>query len=300
MSFSDQLADAVLQKGSCLVVGLDPVLGRLPHELVDSLPSEPSREDVAQTFRTFGRAVIQEVAPHAVAIKPQIAFYEQWGPPGLEAYEDAVQRGRDAGLLVIADVKRGDIGSTAAAYAAAHLVPRSGQPHANAVTLNPYLGFDSISPFLDAAQTHDGGAFVLVRTSNPSAVDIQDLEVHGKPVYETVAHLVNQWGEDLMGECGYSSLGAVVGATSPEALKHIRSIMPKAWFLVPGVGAQGATAQDVSSAFDANGLGAVVNASRSILYAFGEPETQDWRGAIAEAAANLQAELGKVAFGTTA
>lgn len=297
--FADRLADAVRSKDSCLVVGLDPVLERLPAEVRDAESSERDpRRRAAGALQRFGAAVLEAVAPFACAVKPQLAFYERWGPPGLQAYEAAVTRAHELGLLVIADAKRGDIGSTAQAYAKAFLDPGDGAPAADAITVNPLLGHDGVKPFVDMAAGTGAGVFVLVRTSNPSAGELQDLCAEGAPVHEHLARLVDGWGRPLVGECGYSSVGAVVGATSGPLLAHLRSLLPHAWLLLPGVGAQGARPDDVRAAFDPRGLGAVVNASRSILFAYEKDADPDWRSAIGRAAKALRDEL-RVASGSS-
>jgi orotidine-5'-phosphate decarboxylase len=296
-AFADRLAQAVTSRQSALVVGLDPVLERLPEEVraLGRAASDDPREQAARAIEAFDAAVIEAVAPFACAVKPQIAFYEQWGPAGLAAFERALAAARAAGLLVIADVKRGDIGSTAAAYARAHLAPSPDRTPADAATVNPYLGTDSLTPFLEQVDQAGAGLFVLVRTSNPSASELQDLPVNGRPLHEHVADLVVRWGEERVGRCGYSSVGAVVGATAPRELARLRACMPRAWLLLPGVGAQGATADDVASAFDERGLGAVINSSRGILYAFSDPARDDWRPPIAAAARRLRDELARAA-----
>ena len=292
-SFADRLAAAVQSKRSALVVGLDPREESLPlavRRAAQAAVGEGAdeRELAAAAIRRFDEVVIGLVAPYAVAVKPQIAFYERFGPPGLAAYESAIVLARAAGLLVIGDIKRGDIGSTAEAYAEAHL---AGPAAADAVTLNPYLGSDSVAPFLQTAARVGGGAFILVRTSNPSARELQDLPVRGRPLHEHVAELVNTWGAGTRGAGGYGSVGAVVGATAPHELERLRQLMPHAWLLVPGVGAQGATAADVAAAFDKEGLGALVNSSRGILYAFRDPAAADWQSAIRDAARQLRDQL---------
>ena len=294
--FTDRLADAVRSKQSSLVVGLDPQLEKLPLELRRAADGPDAREAAAAAIRAFDAAVIELVAPFAVAVKPQSAFYERWGAPGVAAYEHAIARARAAGLLVIGDIKRGDIGTTAAAYATGHLAsPELPEARADAVTLNPYLGTDSVAPFLEAMRAQGGGCFVLVRTSNPSAAELQDLRVDGRPLHEHVAQLVARWGEAHLGACGYSSVGAVVGATAPAELRGLRRLLPRTWFLVPGVGAQGATAEDVAAAFDADGLGALVNSSRGILYAFGDPSAPAWKDGIRNAARTLRDQLRRAA-----
>jgi len=300
--FTDRLADAVRTKQSSLVVGLDPVLERMPAQLLDAARSrhDDPREQAAAAIVDFHSAVIEQVAETACAVKPQIAFFEQWGPPGLEAFETTVSMARDAGLLVIADVKRGDIGSTAEAYVRAHLDPSGRATRADAVTVNPYLGSDSLAPYLDAVDALGAGLFVLVRTSNPSAGEVQDLPSGHGVVHERVADLVSGWGKSRVGRCGYSSVGAVVGATAPAQLAALRQRMPTAWLLLPGVGAQGATAADVSCAFDEQGLGAVVNSSRGILYAYGDPQSHSWQDSIGAAARKLRDELRDAAVGASA
>jgi len=289
--FADRLADAVLSKRSPLVVGLDPFLERLPRALRDQAARDHAdpREAAAQATRVFFETVLEQVAPHVCAVKPQSAFFETMGPAGTAVWEQLIRHAHDLDLLVIGDVKRGDIGSTARAYAQAHL---SGPGACDAVTVNPYMGSDSVLPFLEVADETGGGAFVLVRTSNPSAAELQDRELaSGARVHESVADLVAEWGAGRRASCGFSNVGAVVGATVPDELAALRSRLPHAWFLVPGVGAQGGSARDVAPAFDARGLGAVVNSSRGILYAFGAPETEQWQHAIGNAARELAAEL---------
>ncbi len=301
--FGDRLAEAVAARRSALVVGLDPQVERFPAALrpsTEAAGGDPRRL-AAEAIREFDAAVIELVAPFAVAVKPQIAFYEQWGPEGIAAYEHAIACAHDAGLLVIGDVKRGDIGSTAAAYARAHLgwPPDPGVPRhafADAITVNPLLGTDSVAPFLEAASKGGAGLFVLVRTSNPSAREIQDLATGGRPLHETLADLVVAWGAATRGRSGYSSVGAVVGATAPRELQRLRECMPDTWLLVPGVGAQGGTAREVAPAFDRRGLGALVNSSRGILYAFGDPDASDWKSAIRDASRRLRDDLREAAL----
>ena len=306
-AFADRLADAVRQKNSTLVVGLDPVPDRLPRALLTAAErrGDDARQLIARGIENFDEAVIELVAPFAVAVKPQIAFYELWGPPGLAAYERAVRTAKAAGLLVIGDIKRGDIGSTATAYAEAYLgnysqpeLPSGGSACADAVTVNPYLGSDSVRPFIDVARRESAGLFVLVRTSNPSAHELQSLVSGGRPLDEHVASLVTEWRHDMQGDCGYSSIGAVVGATAPRDMARPRACLPTAWFLVPGVGAQGAHPQDVAPGFGRDGLGLIVNSSRSILYAYETPDAADWKSPIREAARTLRDDLRLAAAAT--
>jgi orotidine-5'-phosphate decarboxylase len=271
--FSDRLVEAVARKRSQLVVGLDPVAGRLPPALDG---------DVAE----FCRGIVDAVAGRAVAVKPQSAFFEVQGPEGVAAFHATCAYAREAGLLVIADVKRGDIGSTAAAYAQAYL------PLADAVTVNPYLGRDSLEPFVDACRRHGAGLFCLVKTSNPGSSDVQDARLaDGRLVWQHVAELVGGLGEGLLGEAGLSSVGAVVGATFPAEIEEARRLLPRAPFLLPGIGAQGAVPRDVAAAFAAGPAGALVSASRSVIYA---SSGADWREAAAAEAALLAAETWRV------
>lgn len=285
-NFADRLIASVDAKKSCVVVGLDPRIERLPADL--NQRAERSPAEAAAAVLEFNRRVLDAVAPHVVAAKPQVAFYEALGPEGMRVFAETVRAVHDRGLLAIADVKRGDIGSTAEAYAQAYL----DRLDADAVTLNPYLGSDAIMPFLE--RSSDGkGIFVLAKTSNPSSAELQDLDVGGRPLYEKVAELVAAWGQDCVGESGYSAVGAVVGATFPDAVEKLRQLMPRAIFLLPGYAAQGATAQDCSHSFDRQGRGAVVNSSRGIIFAFAakRPPSTTWEYAVAEAARQMKEEL---------
>ena len=283
-AFGDRLAEAIERKRSQLAVGLDPRLDLLPVEL----RGDPPAEAVAR----FSRGIIDAVAPHAVAIKPQLAFFEALGPDGMRALEEVCAYARSAGLLVIADGKRGDIGSTARAYAAAYLEPRGGaDPVADALTVNPYLGRDSLEPFLAACRRDGAGLFCLVKTSNEGAADIQDLALlDGQLLWQHVARLVGEWGEDLVGERGLSSVGAVVGATHPRAVGEARRILPRAILLLPGVGAQGATPGDVARAFTSGPASALVTVSRAVMYASRHSDA-DWRTAAGLEAARLKSEV---------
>ena len=286
--FADRLAEAVERKRSQLVVGLDPVPDRLPGELRDEPP--------AAACARFCRGIVDAVEPVAVAVKPQSAFFEALGPDGADAFADVCAYARSAGLLVIADAKRGDIGSTARAYAAAFLEPRRGAPLADAVTVNPYLGGDSVEPFLAAARRDGAGVFCLVKTSNPGGADVQDVVLaDGTRLWEYVARLVSGWGDDLVGERGLSAVGAVVGATFPREVAQARRLLPRAVLLLPGVGAQGGAPADLAPAFEAGPAGALVSASRSVIYAF--RDGGDWRAAAGAEAARLAAEVWAVSGG---
>jgi len=237
------------------------------------------------------------VAPIVPAVKIQIAFYEMLGWQGIKAYQETVAHAREKGLIVIGDVKRGDIGSTCEAYAAGHLgrVTIAGQEidvwHEDAITVNAYLGSDGIVPFRDRAKKFGKGFFVLLKTSNPSGIELQDLLSDGEPVHLHLARLVRAWGEDLAGQSGYSAVGAVVGATYPETLARLRKLMPETPFLVPGYGAQGAKASDLAGAFDENGLGAVVNSSRALIFAYRDSADPHWVNRVEEAALSMTREL---------
>ena len=275
LSFADRLAAEVERKRSQLVVGLDPRPDLLPVEL---------RGDVAR----FCCGIVDAVAPHAVAVKPQLAFFEALGPSGLAAFDEVCAYARRAGLLVIADGKRGDIGSTARAYAEAYL--EGSPPRADALTVNPWLGRESVEPYLAAARRGGVGIFVLVKTSNAGA-DIQDVILSdGRPMWHHVAAQVAEWGEDLVGEVGLSSVGAVVGATHPRAVTEARRLMPQAVILLPGVGAQGASVAELARAWVSGPASAIVNASRSVIYAFRTAGT-DFRTAAGAEAGRLKQEI---------
>jgi orotidine-5'-phosphate decarboxylase len=292
-SFADRLAEAVERKRSQLVVGLDPVVDLLPMELRGE--SVLGRAESAHAYARFCCGIVDAVAPYAVAVKPQLAFFEALGSDGFAALERVCGYARRAGLLVLADGKRGDIGSTARAYASAFLEPRGeDEPLADALTVNPYLGLDSIEPFLQACRLHGAGIFCLVRTSNAGAADVQELRLSdGRSVWEHVADLVDGWGEEHVGERGLSSVGAVVGATAPRAIAEARRLLPRSILLLPGVGAQGATPGDVARAFTSGPASALVAASRSVIYAFRGGET-DWRAAAGAEAARLRSEVWSV------
>ena len=289
--FADRLADAVERKRSQLVVGLDPVLDMLPVELRGEATA--GRAAAANALQRFCAGIIDAVAPYVVAVKPQVAFFEALGSDGWRALEQVSAYAREAGLLVIGDAKRGDVGSTARAYATAFLEPRYAEPPlADALTVSPFLGRDSLDPFFAACRREGAGLFLLVRTSNPGAADLQDASLSdGRPLWRQVAELVDQWGEDLVGARGLSSVGAVVGATVPRIVGEARREMPRAIILLPGVGAQGATPADVARAFTSGPSSALVNASRSVIYAYRDLHAEDWRGAAAAEAARLQAAV---------
>lgn len=263
--FADRLSAAILAKGSAVCVGIDPRIEQLPEEF---RPKRDTPAAMADAVCAWGKELVAAVAPLVPIVKPQIAFFEVYGAAGLRAYHEIVIAAQEHGVLVIADAKRGDIGTTAAAYAQAHFDTFG----ADALTVNPYLGRDSIEPF--AQWTKRGkGLFVLVKTSNPGSKDLQDLDVNGGPLHRHVARLVREMGDDAgLGQCGQSAIGAVVGATHPQELVTLRGDMPRTPLLVPGYGAQGGTADDCAAAFLGDGTGAVVNSSRGITFAFGSGE----------------------------
>lgn len=273
---SDKLIKMIIEKRSPIVVGLDPRLENLPKEIVEKhfLEDGETFKAAAESIIEFNKGVIDAVYDLVPAVKPQIAFYEQYGLEGLRAYQETCEYAKSKGLIVIADIKRGDIGSTSKAYSIAHLgKTKIGNSYHSAfeadfATVNPYLGNDCMKEFMEEVKAYDKGLFILVKTSNETSGQIQDLQVDKEKVYEKVAEIVNTWNEKIYGEMGYSQIGAVVGATYPEELELLRKKMPKAIFLVPGYGAQGGGANDVLGAFNADGLGALVNSSRGIIFAF--------------------------------
>lgn len=282
----DRLIEAIEATQNPSVVGLDPTQALIPRNIIDSFEEEVSgqvQDPVEQTamqlsvaYFAVNCAIIDAIADIVPAVKPQIAMYEALGPCGVDAYTMTCEYAQQQGLHVIGDIKRGDIGSTASAYAA-HLSgvevledEGSYDPwYEDAITVNPYLGADGITPFVHAAEHSDKDIFALVRTSNPSSAQIQELQcADGQRVYEHVGALVEEWGSSTIGRFGYSRVGAVVGATHPEEGAALRASMPHTFFLVPGFGAQGGTAQSVAGMFDRNGSGAIVNSSRGIMGAW--------------------------------
>ncbi len=288
--FADRLAEAVERKRSQLIVGLDPQVDLLPVELRGD--AQRDRAEAADACRRFCCGLIDAVAPEVVGVKPQLAFFEALGADGIRAFEQISAYARLAGLLVVADAKRGDIGSTARAYAAAYLEPRGDEgPLADALTVSPYLGRDSLEPLLAACRRTGGGLFCLVKTSNTGSRDVQDVTLSdGRPLWHHVARLVADWGEDLVGSRGLSSVGAVVGATHPRAIGEARRLLPQAVLLLPGVGAQGATPADVARAFTSGPASALVTVSRSVIYAF-RVSGMDWRTAAIAEAERLKREV---------
>lgn len=284
-NFADVLLDACHQKGTPLCVGLDPRWDSLPVAFRSG--SADSLLVRATAYQSFCRRVLELVAPCVAVVKPQSAFFEACGPDGMVALLDVMRYANKLGLVTILDVKRNDIASTAEAYAEAAFNVYG----AHAITINPYLGRDSIEPFLKAARPQGKGIFVLVRTSNPGAGEFQDLLSDGLPVYRRVGMAVEAWNGDNLGRHGYGDVGAVVGATNPQELRDLRQAMPKTLFLIPGYGAQGGTAADVAGAFK-NSTGGIVNSARGILYPF-KPDDKNWEHAIVAATERTKRDLGE-------
>lgn len=271
----NQLIQKIQKTKAPICVGLDPMLSYIPEHILKQSFQEfgETLEGAADAIWHFNKEIVDHTCDLIPSVKPQIAMYEQFGIEGLKVYEKTVRYCQEKGLLVIGDAKRGDIGSTSAAYATAHLGKvKVGNSICTAfntdfLTVNPYLGTDGVKPFVDVCKAEDKGLFVLVKTSNPSSGEFQDQLVNGRPVYELVAEKVVEWGADCM-DGVYSNVGAVVGATYPEMSRILRKLMPTTYFLVPGYGAQGGTAADLKPCFNEDGLGAIVNSSRGIIAAY--------------------------------
>jgi len=281
--FAERLLAAIEEKQTPIVVGLDPVYTQLPKQIREiAAHSKSGLPEHAAAVNEFCQVVIDIVAPHVPAVKLQMAYFELCGPSGLEAYHRVADYAREQGLLVIGDIKRADIGSTSEALASAYLdevyiTDEAGQEKAvsvDAVTVNPWFGIDGVKPFIQKAKADGQGVFVIIRSSNPSAGEIQDIaDADGRRVFEHLAMLCNEWANlpDCVGESGYSLVGAVVGATYPAEAELLRQVMPNSLFLVPGYGAQGASAEDCAAAFHEDGWGAIVTSSRGIIYAWTRP-----------------------------
>ncbi len=296
-----QLIEKIKKTKAPVCVGLDPMLSYVPEHLVKKSFQEygETLEGAADAIWNFNKEIIDATWDLIPSVKPQIAMYEQFGIEGLKVYEKTVSYCQEKGLVVIGDAKRGDIGSTSAAYATGHL----GQVqvgsktysgfHTDFLTVNPYLGTDGVKPFVDVCNSQDKGLFILVKTSNPSSGEFQDRLIDGRPLYEWVAEKVVEWGASSM-DGDYSNVGAVVGATYPEMSEVLRKLMPKTYFLVPGYGAQGGTAADLKHCFNEDGLGAVVNSSRGIIAAYRQEKYKNF-GPEHFAEASRQAVLDMVA-----
>lgn len=273
MNAIDNLIEKIKKTNNPTVMGLDPRYEMLPKCVTDKYSQD--LEGAAKAIIEYNKALIDATYDIVPAIKPQIAFYEMFGIPGMKAFQETCQYAKEKGMVVIADIKRGDIGSTAQGYSNAFLGRTSiGEKEetiydVDFVTINPYMGTDCVKPFVEDCKKYNKGIFILVKTSNPSSGELQDLKLENKKeVYRQVTDLVEKWGEELRGKYGYSSIAAVVGATYPEQLEQIRKAAPHTYFLIPGYGAQGGKANDIALGFDSNGLGGIVNASRSLMCAY--------------------------------
>jgi orotidine-5'-phosphate decarboxylase len=306
--YTDRLHAAIQAKGTPALVGLDPRLDQLPASIIEASEQQGGTKDqiAARAFDDFCSKIIDVVAPLVPAVKPQAAFFEQFGPAGCWALQRVIAKARAAGLIVVCDAKRGDIGSTAEAYANAYLAGASADAAiwgADALTINPYLGQDTLEPFINVAKERGAGVYVLVRTSNPGAASFQDRETDGLKLFEKVAEVVEGHNQETKGESGYGIVGAVVGATYPKELAELRAKMPSTPLLIPGYGSQGGGAADVAAGFDPNGLGAIINSSRAINFAhlrepykesFGEA---NWQQAVEAATKDMIADLNAVRTG---
>lgn len=302
----NRLVDKIKKMEAPIVVGLDPMLGYVPGYLLDKAIKDQGEtlEAAAEAVWEYNKGIVDAICDIVPAVKPQIAMYEQFGIPGLQVFKKTVDYCKSKGLVVIGDVKRGDIGSTSAAYAAGHIGRvQVGSKKLSAfdedfITVNPYLGTDGIKPFADVCREEKKGLFILVKTSNPSSGEFQDQKIDGKPLYEIVGEHVAKWGEECMGDV-YSYVGAVVGATYPEMGKILRKIMPKTYILVPGYGAQGGSAKDLVPYFNEDGLGAIVNSSRGIIAAYKQPAYEKYgqegfADAARQAALDMKADINSI------
>jgi len=293
----NKLVDKIKKTEAPIVVGLDPMLGYVPEHILNAAYSEcgENLEGAAEAIWQYNKGIVDAIYDLVPAVKPQIAMYEQFGIPGLIAFKKTVDYCKEKDLVVIGDIKRGDIGSTSAAYATGHIgkVEIGGNTFRgfdeDFITVNPYLGTDGIKPFADVCKEEKKGMFILVKTSNPSSGEFQDRLIDGRPLYEHVAEKVVEWGSDVMGD-DYSYVGAVVGATYPEMGKVLRELMPKSYILVPGYGAQGGQGKDLVHFFNNDGLGAIVNSSRGIIAAYKQDKYAQF-GAEGYADASRQAVL---------
>ena len=299
----NKLIEKIKKTNAPIVVGLDPMLNYVPEHIQKRAYAEfgETLEGAAEAIWQFNKAIVDAVYDLIPAVKPQIAMYEQFGIEGLKAFEKTVSYCQEKGLVVIGDIKRGDIGSTSEAYAVGHLGKVQVGSHSfsgfheDFVTVNPYLGSDGVKPFMKICKEEKKGLFILVKTSNPSSGEFQDRLVDGRPLYELVGEQVAAWGEELMGDT-YSYVGAVVGATYPEMGKNLRKIMPKSFILVPGYGAQGGKGADLVHFFNDDGLGAIVNSSRGIIAAYKQDKyasfgAENYAEASRQAVLDMQADI---------
>lgn len=301
-----QLIEKIQKTKAPICVGLDPMLSYVPEHIQAAAFEQygETLEGAAEAIWQFNKEIVDHTFDLIPAVKPQIAMYEQFGIEGLKVYKRTVDYCKEKGLVVIGDAKRGDIGSTSAAYAAGHIgsVQVGSKTYSafdtDFLTVNPYLGTDGVKPFVDVCNSHDRGLFVLVKTSNPSSGEFQDRLIDGRPLYEWVAEKVVEWGNASM-DGDYSNVGAVVGATYPEMSRILRNLMPHTYFLVPGYGAQGGTAEDLKHCFNKDGLGAVVNSSRGIIAAYKQEKykkfgTEHFAEASRQAVMDMVADINSV------
>ena len=279
MNAIDKLINKIKETNNPTVMGLDPRYDMLPKCVTDKYPK--TLEGVSKAIIEYNKALIDATYDIIPAVKPQLAFYEMFGIPGMVAFEETCKYAKEKGMIIIADNKRGDIGSTAQGYSNAYLgrTPIGEIEEAvydvEFITVNPYMGTDCVKPFIEDCKKYNKGIFILVKTSNPSSGELQDVKLgSGEEVYKKVVELVEKWGEELRGEYGYSSIAAVVGATYPKQLQELRELAPHTYFLIPGYGAQGGKASDIALGFDKTGLGGIVNASRSLMCAY---KSENWK-----------------------
>ena len=302
MNAMDKLINKIKSTSNPVVMGLDPRYELIPKYILEKYPN--TLEGITDAIIEYNKALIDETFDIIPAVKPQIAFYEMFGVPGIKAFQETCKYAKQKGMIVIADIKRGDIGSTAQGYSNAYLgKTKIGNVEESIfdvdfVTVNPYMGIDSIKPFIDDCKKYNKGIFILVKTSNPSSGELQDIKLeNGEEIYIKVAKSVEKWGTDLLGENGYSSIAAVVGATYPKQLEEIRRVAPHTYFLIPGYGVQGGKVEDIALGFDKNGLGGIVNASRSLMCAYKSNiwkdkfEEKDYAKATRQEALRMKEEL---------
>jgi len=305
-NFADRLIEKIGEKKSVVCVGLDPRLNQIPKFIKEKALKKCKNkwQAAGEAILEFNKGIIDSVHDLVPCVKPQIAFYEMYGEEGIHAYNQTIKYAKKKDLLVIADAKRNDIGSTAEAYAKAFLGEvdlfdeKKPMFDADALTVTPYLGWDGIKPFVEVCKNHGKGIFILVKTSNPSSGDIQDVCIReGNEIFDIMGQYVESWGANETGESGYSFVGAVVGATYPKQAKRLRILMPNSIFLVPGYGAQGGSAEDVKPCFNGDGLGAIVNSSRGIIFAYeksGKYGEKDFDKAAKDAVIKMNGALNKV------
>ena len=306
MLIIDKLIDKIIAMNNPTVVGLDPRMEYIPDDIIKYVTDRFGNTSISVKYALlmYNKGLIDAIYDIVPAVKPQVAFYEQFGAEGIDAYMQTIAYAKEKGMIVIGDIKRSDIASTAEAYSDGHLgeVDVFGKPHRffdeDFITVNPFLGSDSVEPFLKNCKDFQKGLFLLVKTSNSGSGDFQDLMSGNRYIYEIVGDRVAEWGADFVGSHGYSSVGAVVGATHPQIVEKLRKRLPKTFFLVPGYGAQGGSAEDISASFDANGLGAVINNSRGIIAAYKQEKYagMTYAEAAREAALDMKKELNKVKF----